>query len=181
LYVDDIITALKISDIDKVLSILNSYNTNIQFTAEVENGLRLNFLDMTIHKVDNKLITNWYKKETSSNRILNFLSADPYHFKFNIAQSFARRVIDLSYPKFHQNNFKIIQDILIQNNYPYNIVKKAINKIKFQFQNNNNNNSKQISNSNNNLPDPSIPQISLPNKSYCSINYIPKLSENIVK
>jgi len=160
----------------------NSFNTNIQFTVEKEENQKINFLDMTIHKIDQKLITNWYKTETSSGRILNFLSAHPFHSKINIATAFAKRVIDLSHSKFHKHNFKIIHNILIENNYPNNIIKKIINKIRSQpTQSNSNHTHQNNSSSNNTSFNQNIPLINTPKKSYYSISYIPKLSENINK
>lgn len=50
--------------------------------------------------------------------------------KINIGISFANRVLKLSDPQFHQKNFKLIQKILLQNNYPMKIIFRIINKSK---------------------------------------------------
>lgn len=51
--------------------------------------------------------------------------------KFNVANSFAQRVIMLSDNKFHQQNYQIIYEFLRKNNYPVKMIGKIVNTIKF--------------------------------------------------
>ena len=44
----------------------------------------ISFLDMTLINKNNRISTNWYKKSTSSSRVINFLSKYPIQQKRNI-------------------------------------------------------------------------------------------------
>ena len=46
-HVYNIIIWVQKKDIDTVINIFNSYDSNLQFTFELEHDKRLNFLDMT--------------------------------------------------------------------------------------------------------------------------------------
>lgn len=50
----------------------------LQCTCEMENNNWLNFLDITIIRENDKLITNWYKTPTFSGRYINYYSSHPY-------------------------------------------------------------------------------------------------------
>jgi len=75
-YVDDIAMAIPSDSINKVLNIFNNLYPRLQFTLEV-GGDKLNFLDVTIMKNNNKLEFNWYHKPTFLGRYLNYLLPTP--------------------------------------------------------------------------------------------------------
>lgn len=129
-YVDDSIVIDKAENIDQLFNYLNSLHQTIQFTMEKEENYRINFLDMTLIRERNKIVYDWYKKKMASDRILNWLSAHPQKMKLNNGISFANRVLSLSNEKFHNKNYKIIEDILAKNNYPANIIKSIMYKSK---------------------------------------------------
>lgn len=104
---------------------------SLKFTIERENNIRIPFLDTMFIREGNSVHTNWYKKPIASGRLLNFLSSHPYDVKRGIATAFAKRVISLSHPKYHTENYKIIVDILIKNNYPMSMVNKIIKNMTF--------------------------------------------------
>jgi hypothetical protein len=76
-YVDDCITAIPKDKIDDILKHFNSYHKKIQFTIEIENQNKINFLDTTLHHLDNNVKTEWFTKETWSSRYLNYGSQHP--------------------------------------------------------------------------------------------------------
>lgn len=128
-YVDDVSSTVLESKIDETLRVFNNFSKDgrLKFTHELEIDCKINFLDMTlIHRTDKKVITNWYHKEISSNRILSFLSNHPTSMKQNIITSFAKRVLTLSDPIFKGTNYRRITDILSKNQYPLTMIKKAI-------------------------------------------------------
>ena len=55
-FVDDTITFANIEAIDRILTVLNSFDPNIQFTYETEENSKLPFLDVMLCRKDNKLI-----------------------------------------------------------------------------------------------------------------------------
>jgi hypothetical protein len=127
-YVDDILTFLPLEHVQETLNKINSYHQKLQFTVETENEQQLNYLDMTLIRQNDKIVTNWYSKSTSSGRILHYFSAHPHHMKYNIAFEFSKKVIFLSNQNFHQSNITKIHDILTQNGYPEKLIRNVIHR-----------------------------------------------------
>lgn len=164
-YVDDVICAIKGSEVDAILNILNSFHNDLKFTVEIEADNRINFLDTTLIRTNNTITTDWYRKSLSSDRILNFLSAHPYQMKFNVALSFAKRVLSLSDKSFHNQNMNTIKQVLTLNNYPEPIINKIIHKINI-------NTNSQIT--------PTV-ETETNNKMFTSMHYVPSLTESLSK
>lgn len=80
-YVDDVALAVPSSLVNHMLDIFNSFHPRLQFTMEVGEGNRLNFLDVTMILNDNHIIFDWFHKSTFSGRYLNFLSQHFRRFK----------------------------------------------------------------------------------------------------
>ena len=76
-FVDDTILCVQNKFIDLVLNIFNSQDKNLQFTFEVQQNNQINFLDVSLIIKDNKIISNWFQKPTSSNRTINYFSNHP--------------------------------------------------------------------------------------------------------
>ena len=70
-YVDDIILCVRKKHIDIVINTFNSYDSNLQFTLELKQDKRINFLDMSLIRNNNMIVTNWFRKQTSSDRVIN--------------------------------------------------------------------------------------------------------------
>lgn len=164
-YIDDIITTAPENQAESTQAIYNGFNSRLKFTYEVEMDNRINFLDTTVyHMSNNTMITDWYSKETSSNRLLNYLSAHPQRMKINIATSFVNRVLSLSHPIFKSKNIQLIRNILTKNNYPNKIIEKALKIHRtntMQCQNSTTANKKEMT--------------------YSGMCYIPDLTSNIEK
>ena len=92
--------------VDIVLNSFNAYDDNLQFTYEIENNNHLNFLDMTLIRINDKISTNWYQKPSSSGRILNFNSNHHIQLKKNLIFNLIDRAFLLSDKKFHHNNIQ---------------------------------------------------------------------------
>ena len=71
-YVDDMfmIVPADMSE-TRFLNYLNSLDSHLKFTLENEMKTKLNFMDVTIYKQNNKIITSWYRKSSNT---LNFTS-----------------------------------------------------------------------------------------------------------
>ena len=110
-YVDDIFAIIKREDENIILKTRNNYHNKLQFTIEHEQNDSIAFLDIKIHKLDNKLITNWYSKPTSSGRMINYLSTQPHNQKLNTAFNFINKVLTTSHDTFLDNNIKKIRNI----------------------------------------------------------------------
>ncbi|XP_055844699.1 uncharacterized protein LOC129911064 [Episyrphus balteatus] len=125
-YVDDLFAILKINNVNSTLHALNSYHQNIQFTVEIEENGKLPYLDVLVIKNQNHFIFDWYKKPTSSGRLINFNSKHPKQIIINTAKNFINRVLDNSDSSFIQKNIKIISETLSANSFPIQITKSLI-------------------------------------------------------
>jgi len=126
-YVDDIALVAPNSQLNTLLSKFNSYHPRLKFTLEI-GGDVLNFLDLTIIRREGRLIFNWYRKPTCSGRFLNFHSHHPFLHKKGTIISLVDRVILLSHPEFHKDNFNFIINTLIDNGYPLNLIFSVIKR-----------------------------------------------------
>ena len=84
-------------------------------------------MDTSIIRYDNKLITNWYQKPTSTGRLLNFKSNHTIQQKRNIISNLVDRSILLSDKRFHTHNLNRIKTILLGNDYPSKFIDAYIN------------------------------------------------------
>jgi len=105
----------------------NSFHPRLKFTLEI-GGDVLNFLDLTLIKKEGRLIFNWYRKPTFSGRFLNFHSHHPFLHKKGTIISLIDRVILLSHPEFHKDNFDLIINVLLDNGYPLNLILSTIKR-----------------------------------------------------
>ncbi|XP_062710491.1 uncharacterized protein LOC134288736 [Aedes albopictus] len=129
-FVDDLITAIPISELQHVLDTFNSYDVHIQFTYELEVDNKLPFLDMLLTRHSNqKVTTQWYQKPIASGRFLNFRSYHPLSQKLNMAKNFARRVYQLSTDLDDREKAKIIDAQLQLNDYPKPLRHRIANRM----------------------------------------------------
>ena len=92
-YVDKSHACLRKDQVDEFHQHLNSINTNIQFTLELEdtNGQGLPFLDTINIRRGTQLEVNVYRKPTHTDRYLNFNSHHPMCHKRSVVSSLLRR------------------------------------------------------------------------------------------
>jgi len=121
-YVDDIILAAPNEKITKIVEIFNSFHDRLQFTVEYENNRTLNFMDLLLCVVGDKIVIDWFHKETFSGRFLSFYSNHPMCHKIGIIFNLIDRAILLSHPKHHQKNIEICIDLLLDNGYPLDLI-----------------------------------------------------------
>ncbi|XP_062705479.1 uncharacterized protein LOC134287552 [Aedes albopictus] len=129
-FVDDLITAIPLSQLKHVIDTFNSYDIHIQFTYELEVDNKLPYLDMLLTRhSDQKVTTSWYQKPIASGRFLQYQSFHPLGQKLNVALNFARRVNRLSTDLDEQSTRKIIDDQLKMNGYPKPLRSRIINRM----------------------------------------------------
>lgn len=118
IYVDDTFFIIRKTDKKLTLDTLNSIYKDIQFTCEEEENKSINFLNITIKRENNQLITNWYRKPYSSFRLINYYSSHKNSTIMNTAAQFIKNVLRLSDEAFFQENKKILTEILKYNCFP---------------------------------------------------------------
>lgn len=114
-YVDVFLTAVLENMTEVVLQAFNnlpSHHLGLKFTNERENPYRgVPFLDsMAMRDLDNKVIFDWYRKPTKSERLLHYNSYHPLKYKINLIKGMTHRIRTISYKNLH-----ILLKILIGN------------------------------------------------------------------
>ena len=115
--------------IQEFVDILNSLDTNIQFTHEwSETGL--SFLNIFLYKEDGKLLTDVYYKSTDSHDYMPFNSCHPRHVKENNPKTLARIICTIvTDPKrkiYRLNELKIW---LLKAGYPTSLINNGFSEI----------------------------------------------------
>jgi len=132
-YVDDCITSLEATKHEEFLEYLNSINTNIQFTLELQQENKIPFLDIELQiKDDRKLSFSVYRKPTNSGKFLDF---DSYHHtthKRNVILSLKNRAKKICSENILAHENKLINEQLKNNGYPKSFLNKT--KINTQIQ-----------------------------------------------
>lgn len=125
-YVDDIILAVPNDHVNKITEIFNSFHERIQFTYETEVDRSISFLELNIKRDDNKLILDWFHKNTFLGRYLSFFSGHPLCHKIGTIYSLVDRAVLLSQPQFHRKNIIFCIDTLLENNFPLPLIFKHV-------------------------------------------------------
>ncbi|XP_043467539.1 protein dopey homolog PFC0245c-like [Leptopilina heterotoma] len=170
-YVDDIITCIPADKINEIVDKFNGYDERLQFTFEMLNNNSINFLDVLIIIDNKKLITDWFLKPTFSGRTINYKSKHPFSQKVAIVYNLIDRAVKLSDKQFHSKNIQFVEQLLLNNNYPIEFIRKYTKK-RISFINLNKHNDSNGNNYNNNRTIYNmLPKVFLP--------YVPNLFENV--
>ena len=158
-YVDDFFAIIKKDDNNKILDHLNKYHNKLKFTSELEKNGQLPFLDVKLHRKNNKIIFDWYRKELASGRIINFHSTQPKKMVINTATNFIKKVLTISDAEFKNKNIEIIKETLTKNSFPITIINTLIKNYNCPK-----NNARNLQDGNT-------------GKKYFSVNYVPALTD----
>ena len=77
-YVDDTSTFVKIGTVDHILSMLNNFHPNIQFTHETQYNFKLAVLNALLCSDGENIVTTVYRKVTNVDVYLNWNSFAPH-------------------------------------------------------------------------------------------------------
>ena len=131
-YIDDtFLRFIDISHIDQFLNYINSQHSSIQFTSEINTNSVLNFLDITISKIDDTSKTSVFRKKAFTGLGMKFESFVPHQFKTNFISCLIKRAFNKICSEEIAFNAELsyLQKYFTQNNFPDNFVTKMINKI----------------------------------------------------
>ena len=116
-YVDDTIAVIKLSSIEHVLSILNSFHQNIEFTYELEQNGKINFLDVMLIRTNDTLQTTIYRKSTHNGVYLHWNSFAPRTWKCGTLWTISFQAYKIcSTEELLQNELKQIEEEFISIN-----------------------------------------------------------------
>ena len=91
----------------------------------------INFLDLNIQVINNKIKTNWYINPVWSGRYINFFSNHCLKYKIGIIYYLTDRAMLLSDKEFHKNNLNCVRSTLLKNGYPLELLnEKFLNATK---------------------------------------------------
>lgn len=129
-YVDDIAIILPKHLAQTFVNELNNVLPGqIEFTSETEINGEIAYLDMLLlRQPDGCIKIDWYQKPTACNRTLNFYSEHPINQKRAVAYGMFHRVLSLVDDEFKKKSTDRIINILLENSYPIDLIKKQLRK-----------------------------------------------------
>ena len=109
--------------VKKFLRYMNSRHRNIQFTCEEESNDKISFLDISITRSKNKLMTSLYRKKTFSGVYMNYNSFLPTNCKKGLIDTLLFRSYNIcaDYSILH-NEIKYLKIILQKNSFPLFVI-----------------------------------------------------------
>jgi hypothetical protein len=133
-FVDDSFLIINKNYVDNFFYHINNFDNelkSIQFTIEIEKDNQISFLDTLVSKNNGLIKTTVYRKPTHSNRYLNFRSNHSLINKKSVIRALVSRAFTHN---TDQSDLKIelshIEDVLIENNYPKNLIHEIISQQK---------------------------------------------------
>ena len=138
-YMDDICTLVQIGQEENLLNRVNSIHPNLKFTleklhADEQDGDKFGYISFLDIKItvwnDRSITTEWYRKETSTDVVMNWFSTAPMKYKVNIVYGLVNRIWDTSstYQNF-TSGLDEARKILIKNQYPEEWVDSKIGMV----------------------------------------------------
>lgn len=126
-YVDDTIFITSERNAEAILSSLNNFDPRIKFTIEKESDTHsINFLDVTLIRMNQKINTRWFCKPFSSNRLVNWFSEHERHTIKNTAVRYISNMLFYSNPIYHIEILKKAEIILLKNSFPSSVIEDYI-------------------------------------------------------
>ena len=107
----------------------NSQHNRIKFTYEPENNEKLSFLDVTVHKSDNKFNTSIFRKKTFTGQGSNFFSSLYFPYKCSVIRTLIDRAYTLSssYQIFHVE-IDCLRNFFQKNLYPMKLFNSILKR-----------------------------------------------------
>ena len=108
---------------------MNTITNSLQFTLETEMNNKINFLDLTLTKIHNKINFNIYRKPTTTDHAIHASSCHPFSHKMAFFNCMIHRLLALPLStEDYKNELGIIKHIATAYGYKNHIVDRIINK-----------------------------------------------------
>ena len=130
-YVDDTFILIQGSNrqIENFKNYLNGINKNIQFTLEIEENNKINFLELTVYKAQNEFKLKIFRKPTTTDITIHATSHHPISQKMAAYNSFVHKLLTIPMePSDYEEELNIIKQIAVANGYKSSTIDKLINK-----------------------------------------------------
>jgi hypothetical protein len=131
-YVDDILIVFDTTKISPhtITRYINNIHSNIKLSTTYEQHSSIDFLDLTITRQHKKLEIDIYRKPTTTDTTINFLSNHPIEQKTAAYRYHLTRMHALPLdPKKKQKEWKTIQTIAKNNNIPQQLLQKLNQRV----------------------------------------------------
>lgn len=133
-YVDDIFALIpKDQNINNILNFINSIHHNIKFTVELPIDDNLPFLDILINWTNHQPTFKIYRKPNTHPSYIHWLSFHETPVKIAVLSNLCLRAYRICDPQHVTSEIENIKNIFKKLAYPYNIIRKAIQKAKNKF------------------------------------------------
>ena len=107
-------------------------------TLEEENTEQeIHYLDMTLKRNDDKILTRWYTKEIGLGRFFSFISSHLNLMKLNVAENFVKKAFSLTSEEYKKDIVFKVRSLLRMNNYPTSFINRIIKNEEFKNQTSN--------------------------------------------
>ena len=130
-YVDDTFILIQGSNrqIENFKNYLNGINKNIQFTLEIEENNKINFLELTVYKAQNEFKLKIFRKPTTTDITIHATSHHPISQKMAAYNSFVHKLLTIPMePSDYEEELNIIKQIAVANGYKSSTIDKLIYK-----------------------------------------------------
>ena len=130
-YVDDTISFVKLGAIDHIITKLNSFHKNIQFTFEEEDKGTLPFIDFLIQRNSNSVVKTIFRKPTNNDIYLNSNTLAPDAWKRKTLKTLVESAyIVCSVNELLQKELKyLVKAFHETNNYPHYVIKQTLKQV----------------------------------------------------
>ena len=129
-YVDDVLSCIPQEALQECLDLINSVDDSIQFTAEVEQNSAINFLDMNVlRQPSGNLTFKIYRKDTHTNKYLDYGSYHPLSHKDSVVRSLLNRAHTICDEGFRDAEITNVKEALNSNGYPTHKLNKINNEV----------------------------------------------------
>ena len=129
-YVDDIVIVYNenSTDVNEIHKTLNNMTPRIKFTLEKETHNQINFMDLTIRNINNKLFFNIYRKPTATDMIIPKDSCHPPEQKHAAIRHMINRMNTYRLNDHNKNiEYRTIEQIIINNDYETSVIQQLNN------------------------------------------------------
>ena len=131
-YVDDILILFNDQKLDEtnIITDFNKIDKNLQFKETKEDNNTINYLDLTLHRYNNKIEMEIYRKPTTSDITINYHSNHPQEHKLAAYRYHIQRMISLPITKkAKEKEWKIIINQATNNGFPTHLINKMKTKL----------------------------------------------------
>ena len=121
---------MKIRTTEFIISVLHSFDKNIQFTFEEENDETIPFLDILISRKRNNITTTLYRKSTCNDIYLNWNAFASATWKRGTLKTLVERAyVIFATDQLLERELKYLEKLFYKkNNYPEYVVKQILDK-----------------------------------------------------